>query len=87
MNYYNKTIIHELALLSNDFLRSGMLLILLRIIVDRIGRLLVGDSLGRYGGSSGCRVGIDSDGRGAQRGCSEIQRGHGSEAIQTVLRC
>ena len=87
MNYYNKTIIHELALLSIDFLRSGMLLILLRIIVDRIGRLLVGDSLERYGGSSECRVGIDSDGRGAQRGCSEIQRGHGSEAIQTVLRC
>ena len=35
MNYYNKTIIHELAALSNDFLRGGMLLILLRIIVEK----------------------------------------------------
>ena len=35
MNYYNKTIIHELAALSNDFLRGGMLLILLGIILDR----------------------------------------------------
>ena len=34
MNYYNKTIIHELAALSNDFLRGGMLLILLRIILE-----------------------------------------------------
>ena len=34
MNYYNKTIIHELALLSIVFLRGGMLLILLRIILE-----------------------------------------------------
>lgn len=68
MNYYNKTIIQVCAVLSNDFLRGGMLLILLRIIVDRIGRLLWGlEDFGGlwYGCPFGCRVGIDSDGRGA----------------------
>ena len=35
MNYYNKTIIQVCAVLSIVFLRSGMLLILLRIILDR----------------------------------------------------
>ena len=34
MNYYNKTIIHELAALSIDFLRGGKRLILLGIILE-----------------------------------------------------